>query len=298
MKNDFKLLVAFDGSRESEAILDDLGYCGLPETNVEVRVISVAEVWLPPEHGDPNVYMNKRLLEHFTTNLREFDEAKARSNRARDSIQSRFSNWTVTASATYGSPAWEILLEAGDFKPDMILLGAKGVSGIDRILIGSVAQKIATEADCSVRICRGRVGVESSPPKILIPYDGSIGADEAVRQVSTRVWPMGSEARVIVVTDNTDIRSTLKIDSDRITATAETVSRSITAHGPASDYVVVEGNPKREIVREADAWAADCIFIGATSRKSKLGRWLLGSVSAAVASRANCSVEIVRPKEP
>lgn len=42
-----KLLIGYDGSRCSEAALDDLTHAGLPVKG-EAMVISVAEVWLPP----------------------------------------------------------------------------------------------------------------------------------------------------------------------------------------------------------------------------------------------------------
>jgi nucleotide-binding universal stress UspA family protein len=57
--------------------------------------------------------------------------------------------------------------------------------------------------------------------------------------------------------------------------------------------VVVEGDPKQVLVEEAERWAADCIFLGAKGR-GRLERLLLGSVSATVAARARCSVEVVR----
>jgi nucleotide-binding universal stress UspA family protein len=56
---------------------------------------------------------------------------------------------------------------------------------------------------------------------------------------------------------------------------------------------VEEGNPKVVIVDEAEKWGADLIFLGSHGRKG-LDRFLLGSVSEAVARHAACSVEIVR----
>jgi len=60
--------------------------------------------------------------------------------------------------------------------------------------------------------------------------------------------------------------------------------------------VVKPGDPKRLLVQEAEGWEADCIFVGA-SGLSRIDRFLLGSVSAAVAGRAHCSVEVVRAKK-
>jgi nucleotide-binding universal stress UspA family protein len=57
--------------------------------------------------------------------------------------------------------------------------------------------------------------------------------------------------------------------------------------------VLLTGDPKSAIVQEAQQWGADCIFLGAQGH-SRLQRILIGSVSASVAARARCSVEVIR----
>ena len=54
------------------------------------------------------------------------------------------------------------------------------------------------------------------------------------------------------------------------------------------------GDPKRELPRAAEEWEADCIFVGSMGFSNRFERFVLGSVSAAVAARAHCSVEVVR----
>ena len=53
------------------------------------------------------------------------------------------------------------------------------------------------------------------------------------------------------------------------------------------------GQPKRRIPEEAEAWGATCVFVGAKGMRG-VERLLMGSVSAAVAARAHCSVEVTR----
>ena len=62
--------------------------------------------------------------------------------------------------------------------------------------------------------------------------------------------------------------------------------------GLQASAVVVEGYPKQVLLEESENWGADCIFVGARGLRG-LDRFLLGSVSTAVAARAPCSVEIV-----
>lgn len=63
--------------------------------------------------------------------------------------------------------------------------------------------------------------------------------------------------------------------------------------GLAVTPLVHEGDPKRVLLDAAEHWGADCVFVGAKGH-SRLERFLLGSVSSAVAARAKCSVEVVR----
>ena len=50
------------------------------------------------------------------------------------------------------------------------------------------------------------------------------------------------------------------------------------------------------LIAEAESWGADRIFVGARGMGG-IDRFLLGSVSSAVAARAHCSVEVTRKPE-
>ena len=54
-------------------------------------------------------------------------------------------------------------------------------------------------------------------------------------------------------------------------------------------------HPKEAILDEASRWNADLIVVGSHGRGG-IDRFLLGSVSEAVALHATCSVEIIRQK--
>jgi CBS domain-containing protein len=64
--------------------------------------------------------------------------------------------------------------------------------------------------------------------------------------------------------------------------------------GLAVSSKVIEGDPKRALIDEADAWGADCIFIGSRGLSGAMQRFFLGSVSTGVVTGASCSVEVVR----
>ena len=76
--------------------------------------------------------------------------------------------------------------------------------------------------------------------------------------------------------------------------TLEAMAAPLRTRGLTVSSVIREGDPKHVLLDEAEHWGADCLFVGARGL-SRVERFLLGSVSAAVAARAHCSVEVVRP---
>jgi nucleotide-binding universal stress UspA family protein len=53
-----------------------------------------------------------------------------------------------------GAPAEEILRAAERHRADLIVMGSKGLTGLDRIVLGSVSRKVARHAPCSVLVVR------------------------------------------------------------------------------------------------------------------------------------------------
>jgi len=71
-------------------------------------------------------------------------------------------------------------------------------------------------------------------------------------------------------------------------------SASLLAHTELKVIQVLrEGDPKHELPKAAEEWGADCIFVDSAGFSIRFERFVLGSVSAAVAARAHCSVEVV-----
>lgn len=295
INENFKVLIGYDGSRFADAALDDLKNIGLPD-NTEALILTVAEVWLPPhEEGEELNFITEGLRKKYEENMEILKSARETAARAAERVRNNFPDWKVTSEATYGSPAWEILFRAEDLMPDLIVVGAQGVFGLEQVLVGSVAQKIVTEARCSVRVARGKVEVDDSPKRLVIGYDGTPGADFTVETVCRRILPADTEVKVVIVKDKGVIRRSLEIDEEKIEETGKQVIQKLEACGLKASLSVNEGNPKYLLVEEAKNFNADCIFVGATKFNDPLTKYLLGSVSSAVVTRAHCSVEVVRP---
>lgn len=289
------ILIAHDGSKSADSAIDDLLGSGLASAGVTATVISVAEVWLPPEPMTEAELPTEGMRAHLKANTEIFERVKESNAKAIERIKSHFPGWAVHSCVTSGSPAWEILYKAGELKSDLIVIGAQGLSAIDRLLLGSVSGRVVNEATCSVRVARGKVDVDAGSPRIVIAFDGSSGSRATVDAVTSRNWPQGTEARLVIASDGGGPFGHLGLKGEDIGDVAASIVEKLKASGLKADASIVEGNPKHVIVKEAEVFSADCIFVGATGHSPRITQAFLGSVSSAVVTRAHCSVEVVKP---
>jgi nucleotide-binding universal stress UspA family protein len=312
-----RILIGYDGSACAEAALDDLTRAGLPE-KAEAHILSVGEVWLPPPPPSSYEIIEEarhansaaELQRDFSKRCPAAKEALVLAQQAQERIKAKFPKWTVTADASCGSPAWELIAQADHWKPDLILVGSHGRTALGRFVLGSVSQRVLTEALCSVRIARGRVEDPETPVRIVVGTDGSPASEEALRAVSGRKWPSGTEVKVILVDDPLapeflgklvrPLGEMLAEERREERAWIREISQFavdiLHSCGVRVTCEVKVGDPKQELPKAAEEWGADCIFVGSAGFSNRFQRFVLGSVSAAVAARAHCSVEVVRKR--
>lgn len=316
MKKRMKILIAHDGSHCANDALVDLRRAGLPPL-AEALVLNVAEVWLPLPVGRESAKTVAATAEtNVSTSMNSQNDRQATPSEtapmvteAAERLRSFFPEWEITTESLRGSPATAVIRRAKEWKADLVVAGSRGKSEFHRVWLGSVSQKLANEAPCSVRITRSHgVWKNGAPVRILIGLDGSTAADAAVEEVAGRFWMLGSEVRLIVALDNPDPggkRPPIKYTDSGLSRNrgvqfrwisefVDHARKRLSAAELQVSQLIEEGDPKQIIVAEAEEWGADCIFIGAAENGSKAHRLLLGSVSTAIVARAHCTVEIVR----
>ena len=221
---------------------------------------------------------------------RVLNEAKDFAKRASDQVRSFFPHWSVRAETLTGSPAWELISKADEWKPDLIVVGSHGRSAVSRFILGSVSKKVVTDSDYSVRVSRGDLEKDlNEPAKLVIGVDASAEAEQAVRAVGSRVWPYGTEVQIIAIDDGSSPMFTLT--AGRMVAWAE---NALSLIGLKTSVVWEKGDPRRVLIDLAQAWDADSIFVGGRRFSGALERFQLGSVATALVTKAHCSVEVVR----
>ena len=87
-----------------------------------------------------------------------------------------------------------------------------------------------------------------------------------------------------------------RIDQARTARDRDTqaIVRRVAARGVRPQVLVWEGDPATSVLEAAHAEGASRIVVGSHGR-GRLGRALIGSVSASIAEQADCPVHIVRP---
>jgi nucleotide-binding universal stress UspA family protein len=315
MNNRMKILIGYDGSEWANAALEDLKTAGLPKT-AEALVMSMADVFIPLTINEPlddtlPMYVPEGIKRAHKHAEQKLHEAEKLATRASEQLKGMFPEWQVNHLALADSPAWGMLRQADEWKPDLIVVGAQGHTVLGgRLILGSISQRVLYEATCSVRIARTR-NIDKNSLRLLIAVDNSSYSRAAVDAVCKREWPKGTEARLLSVVDTVMVitsepleplmRDWIEVDDEK---NWEEVRRifvpeigKLNAAGLNATVVISDGNPTDEILQEADTWGADCIFLGPKGTRG-IARLLLGSVSSAVSARAQCSVEVVRWKDP
>lgn len=230
-----KLLVAYDGSPASEMMLGNLAAAGIP-ADAEALVVSV-----------------NHLAEGAATRLGR-----------------QFPGWSITPESTAGPAVETIVRRAQEWQADLIAVGSRQRTAMERLISGSVSCRIANEAACSVRICRPRPTAPHGHLQILIGYDGRAGAEAAVQAVAARHWPPSTNVRLLTAVGFGDSPMAGLSAGDDYTqihhVQAEAV-RILSARGWLVTTEVVEADPSVEIVDHA----ANRHFSPASSFTAKSG---------------------------
>jgi nucleotide-binding universal stress UspA family protein len=232
---------------------------------------------------------------------REFGYGKNAVRREMESRGKQITSLAVERLKEVGIPA-EVLVTRGDprflipffarkWSSDLIFVRAHVRKDFEHWMLGSVARAVVTSAPCTVQIVREQthdhVLTLDSARRVLVATDGSEISLTAAEALVRRPWPERSEFRIVSVEEPWLIRPTNAI------VNSKSVEDVLASAGLNATVTVLSGNPKEVILEEAKKWKADLIVVGSHGRRG-FKRFLLGSVSEAVAMNAHCSVVVVR----
>jgi len=277
-----KILVCTDGSPDSEgaitAALNLAKSTGSTVFLLEVLFFLAGyELQSPDTLAPPMV--NLELMQVQETAAKERLEAW-KAEAAKEGV-------TLEPRIRTGSSAYDgILEEAGELKPDLIIMGRHGYTGLTRLLMGSVTARVIGHSPVNVLVVPQ--GVLLSFERLLIASDGSPFSEAAWNEALSLAKTMGSALIGVTVAA-----------ADRDIPTATEVVRHLeeaaATQGIALDTMIPMGRPEDGIVKAAEFKQASLIIVGSHGRTG-LKRLLMGSVAERVIGHAKCPVLVVKKK--
>ena len=291
-----KVLLATDGSAASQEA--EWFLCRVPFP--EPVQLTVANVVLVP----PLSHMRREFPSSVNEILDEY-HFHAETLLAEEAARFEGINGTVETCMQSGHPADVIVQLADERQSDLVVVGARGQSRSQRFLLGSVSQKVARHAGCSVLVTRP-TGISESgdrPVRILIAHDGSESSHQAVELLARFHW--GTAVEIVVLHVLSDVRQyglTVYEKDQELQETdaanaekmlAEAVERLSGSTPHVISRLVRGEHPAEEILTAAEETEADLVVV-ADRGQSRIQRFLLGSTSQSVLTHAACSVWIVR----
>jgi nucleotide-binding universal stress UspA family protein len=294
------ILIATDGSDSANAAVELVTRFPFPQHSALTAITVVDTKLFTDSRSEGLDEAQSRQLEQSEQAI----HADADRMLAQVATRLRAAGRVCSTEVHAGNPAEQILEAAGRLKPDLIVVGAHGVSGLRHFRLGSVADKVLEHAECSVLIVRTSAALEDQNPwNILVAYDDSGPAREAVRFSAS--LPLAASTQVTVVTVmpmihmyRQDIRQELNsIWQQKRDAAQRALDDAVAAvRWPTSNVSSLfreSADVARDILDAAAETRCDLVVLGYKGR-SAIKRFLLGSVTARIAHHAPCSVLAVR----
>jgi nucleotide-binding universal stress UspA family protein len=304
-RHQLDILLADDGSEHAHAAVDML--CDLPlppETTIHALVVV-------PTLDRPRHILLETALSETETQLKK-------------------SGVQVHAEVKGGVPAASINDYAERHKPDLVVLGAKGLRATLGILLGGVAQQVVEYSCCPVMVVRAPyLGTR----RVLVVTDGSaysqcalayLGADvEETADMGTkcearlplpedvdirimhilpplitsdmlaRSWTVGPDVLFPSPAEPIDEKALQEEEEHQGQALLDEAVRAMKSGGVESSSVLMRGDAATEIINYVKENDIDLIVCGSRGL-SQVSGWLLGSVSRKLVHYAERSVLIVK----
>ena len=212
-----------------------------------------------------------------------------------------------------GNIAGEILARADELPADLLVLGTHGRSGFERLVLGSVAEKVLRKAACPVLSVPQHAGdAGAAPPvlfkRILCATDFSNCSTNALNHAMSLAQEADVQLTVVHVLEPAlqwpeDLQEMpggpQRIEEYRAAAEADRRAR-LDAAVPDSvqtyctvDNVLAAGTPYREILRIASEQQSDLIVIGIHGRGAA-DLMFFGSTTQHIVRQAICPVLTLR----
>ena len=216
----------------------------------------------------------------------------------------------------HGDPAEQLTEFANQHRPDLMVIGAKGLRATLGILLGGVAQQVVEHAHWPVLVVRSPY---EGLRRVLLVTDGSPNSQRAADYIAQSQLPRNSQLHVMHVLPPLETPEThIPTRRDRMCTipplSSLEVERAATRQAEAEEHhgrllltqtldvlkagqfevvhVLRRGDAATEILEYAKVHQVNLIVTGSRGLSAVKG-WLLGSVSRKLIYHSKCSVLVI-----
>jgi nucleotide-binding universal stress UspA family protein len=152
-----RIVIGNDGSARAASVIRAVAGRSWPKAT-EVQIVSVVQTLAPATTAlEASTYAQEPAY----SVIREADERmrfRLKSSASESTNMLRRAGLIVHSAVVDGDPREAILAAAERANADVIFVGARGLSRMERLLMGSVSSYIVNHAHCSVEVVRGDHG--------------------------------------------------------------------------------------------------------------------------------------------
>jgi nucleotide-binding universal stress UspA family protein len=215
-----------------------------------------------------------------------------------------------------GFPTEKFIKYAEEQKPDLIIIGAKGLRTTAGILVGGVAQQVVEYAPCPVLVVRAPYnGLRG----VMLVTDGSASSQQAAQflgrlplPVGVRLWvmhvlppppipmmivgtPMGNVP--IAFRDSGEAAALKAQEQKDGQALVGSTLAALQALGKPAEGILKSGDAATEIIAVVKEQKIDLLVTGSRGL-TPIRSWMMGSLSRKLVHYSECSVLVVRNLPP
>jgi len=282
-----KILFTTDFSEYAKKTLDCIA--GFPGAR-DVILFHVIEEARSPRGGGEIGDIFYRTGENFLKEEKRYLENLSRNLRV------------TTAVKTSSDTAGAIIETAEERGVSLIVIGARGNSLVEGILLGSVSMAVLRRSRTSVLIMRHKIIEEMKEKtyemfcpmilfRVLCPIDFSQYSDNAIALIRTTKGV--GEVILFHVVSQGETEAEIEDAVQKAKGQMEAIRSSLAAQGIKVRTIVQTGNPTFEITRTADEEDVSVIWMSSHG-KGWFRELLLGSTAYTVAMNAKRPVMIIR----
>jgi len=298
-----KILVGTDFSSEAMTALDQ-GMNIARHTDAELVLLHACSI---PQPGHPDVPDSvKGAAERFEQMMRDtLDENRQQLEQLRETHSGQgveVSHMVIDAFPDVG-----VANAARELDADLVIIGTHGRTGLRRLLLGSVAERVVRLTETNVMVARkSKHHTSGGYNRILVPTDFSSTAEKALGTAlelvapggvielvnfwqlpatATGYWGPTASAGSVVEPLRTELSETAAAMGNNL----------LERYRPQHDKIVfeaVEESPVNGLQDRLESGAYDLVVMGSHGRRG-LRRLLLGSVAEATVRHSPISVLVV-----